>query len=94
MSAEDKAKIEILMANEDSALTVQMLCEEIAIDAISATASGTVVMTSMELFAIVTQVYSYISMDFLYVGQIQSLISLIQSAQLTVELTADELAKV
>ena len=63
--------------------TLQMLFEEIAIDAISATASGTVVMTSMELFAIVTQVYSYISMDFLYVGQIQSLISLIQSAQCT-----------
>merc|ERR1712012_728177 len=94
LSAESEAKIEILMANEASAQTLLMLCEAIAVDAISATASGFVVMSPMELFGLVTQVYDFLSLDLLYVGQIQSLMMEIQSAQLDVALSEEELAMV
>jgi len=82
------------MANEASAQTLLMLCEAIAVDAIAATASGFVVMSPMELFGLVTQVYDFLSLDLLYVGQIQSLMMRIQSAQLNVALSEEELTMV
>merc|ERR1712012_151408 len=88
------SKIDILTLNMESAETAQMLCEAIALDAISATASGTIEMTAMQLFAIVTQVYTLISADFLYVGEIEALMIQIQSAKLTVALTEAEISQV
>merc|ERR1712012_805035 len=94
LSAESEAKIEILTANEASAQTLLMLCEAIAVDAIAATSSGFVVTSPMELFGLVTQVYDFLSLDLLYVGQIQSLMMRIQSAQLNVALSKEELTMV
>ena len=78
----------------ESAEATQMLCEAIALDAISATASGTVEMTAAESFALVFNLYTLISADFLYVGEIQTLMIQIQSVKLTVALTEEEVSQV
>ena len=88
------SKIDILTFNMESAAAAQMLCEAIALDAIAATAGGTVEMTPAESFALVFNLYTLISADFLYVGEIQTLMIQIQSVKLTVALTEAEIAEV
>merc|ERR1719150_3633745 len=88
------SKADILAFNMQSIQALLVLYEAIAVDPIAATASGTTVMTAMDLFALVDSVFTLISADFLYIGEIQSLMLQIQSAKLTVALTEAELTQV
>merc|ERR1719422_2425690 len=88
------SKADILAFNMQSIQALLVLYEAIAVDPIVATASGTTVMTAMDLFALVDTVFTLISADFLYVGEIQALMLQIQSAKLSVALTEAEFTQV
>ena len=89
ISEENEAKLETLSQNKDAVAETSMLCGRIADDPIGATASGTVEMTSQELCELVEKFYTLISEDYLST-EATALMSQIESAKLTSELTFEE----
>ena len=71
----------------------QYCLASIAENAITATASGTVEMTSMQLFTIVMKLYTLILEDFLFT-EVSSLMQEIKSDKLTTALTIEEVKQV
>ena len=89
VSEENEAKLIVLSANAASAAEASMLCGAIANDPIGATAQGTVEMTTQELFMLVINLYTLISEDYLST-EVTTLMTQIQTAKLTSELTFEE----
>merc|ERR1719234_1708925 len=89
VSEENEAKLQALSDNKDSVAETSMLCGRIADDPIGATASGTVEMTTQELCELVMSFITLISEDYLST-EATALMSQIEAAKLTKELTYEE----
>ena len=91
VTAENEAKLVALSENNDRVAETSMLCGAIADDPIGATASGTVDVTTEYLCGLVDELLVLISANYLSTDtRVTTLMTEIQTARLTTELTFEQ----
>ena len=91
VTAENEAKLVALSENNDRVAETSMLCGAIADDPIGATASGTVDVTTEYLCGLVDELLVLISTNYLSTDtRVSTLMTEIQTARLTTELTFEQ----
>lgn len=87
-------KLTGLKTNSKRTDRMRMLCGSIAEDAVAATSNGSIEITTMELFSLVMEFYTFIYTDFYYTENIGALVTKIQFAKLTTALTTQQVTEV
>ena len=94
VSESNTVKLKTLTANKKRTYRMGMVCAAIAEDAITATVSGTVETTTMEMFTLVMRFFYIVSQDFFSTREMSILVGEIESSKLTVSLTKIQIRNV